>query len=192
MRAALVLVCHAPTSAVRSAAFPADEPIDERGQANAVTLAPSLPRARQAWCGPSIAARQTAAALGLVVGIEPDLRDCDFGRWAGRRVSDVALDEPEAFSQWMSDASAAPHGGEALVDVIRRVSPWLDRCRATAGTTIAVTHASVIRAAVVSAIDTTPNSFWHLDIGPLSRTSLRTDGRRWKLRGLTESTSLVL
>ncbi len=182
----LILICHAPTTATRRGAFPADEPVDERGQASAVAIAASLALPDQTWCAPSVAAGQTAAALGLVAFQEPALRDCDFGRWAGRRAVDVARDEPEAFAQWRTDPTVAPHDGEALVDLVERVSGWLDRCRATPGASVAVTHPSVIRAAVVAAIDATPKSFWHLNIGPLSRTTLRSDGRRWTVRGLTE------
>ncbi len=186
MHADLILICHAPTEATRRGAFPTDDRVDPRGLACAAAMAASVAGADHAWCAPSVAAGQTAVALGLVASQEPALRDCDVGHWAGRRAVDLARAEPEAFAQWMADPSAAPHGGEALVDVIERVGGWLDRCRATPGTTVAVTHVSVIRAAVVAAVDSTPRSFWHLDIGPLSRTALRSDGRRWALRSLTE------
>jgi hypothetical protein len=47
-----------------------------------------------------------------------------------------------------------------------------------------VTHAAVVRAAVVAATEAAPLTFWHLDIGPLCEVRLRTDGRRWVLRHL--------
>ena len=40
----LLLVRHAPTSATRASAFPADEPLDERGRRAAAGLAAALPR----------------------------------------------------------------------------------------------------------------------------------------------------
>ncbi len=106
MHADLILICHAPTKATRRGAFPANEAVDRGGQAGAVASAASLALPDRAWCAPSVAAGQTAAALGLVASQEPALRDCDFGRWAGRRAVDVARDEPEAFAQWVADPSS--------------------------------------------------------------------------------------
>jgi broad specificity phosphatase PhoE len=140
-------------------------------------------------CAPSAAARQTAEALGLglVLGlvVEPEIRDCDYGRWSGRPLVDVARDEPEAFTAWMTDPDSRPHGGESRADLLLRVGGWVDSLRQEQGrTTLAVTHPAVIRAAIVHAIEATPATFWHLDVGPLSRARLRSDGRRWALRSL--------
>jgi broad specificity phosphatase PhoE len=49
-----------------------------------------------------------------------------------------------------------------------------------------VTHPAVIRAAIVHAIEATPATFWHLDIGPLSQAWLRSNGARWALRSLRD------
>ncbi|MHB8466637.1 MAG: histidine phosphatase family protein, partial [Acidimicrobiales bacterium] len=81
-------------------------------------------------------------------------------------------------------AGAAPHGGEAMASMLVRIGGWVDECRGCAGMTVAVTHPSVIRAAITYAIDAGPAAFWHLDVGPLSVTRLRSDGSRWMLRGL--------
>jgi broad specificity phosphatase PhoE len=184
MHADLVLVCHASTAAVRSASFPNDEPLDERGAADAAAAAASLARPDRAWCAPSVAARQTAAALGLAASVEPALRDGDVGRWAGRAVAEVARDEPAAFATWRTDPRSSPSGAEPLVALLERVGGWLDGCIGEPGRTVAVTHTAVIRAAIVWAIEAAPATFWHVDIGPLSRTHLRSDGRRWALRSL--------
>jgi broad specificity phosphatase PhoE len=81
---------------------------------------------------------------------------------------------------WLSDAEAAPHGGESLADLFRRVSAWMDEC-IREGHTIAVTHAAVIRAAIIHVLDAPARSFWRIDIEPLSVTKLRGDGVRWTL-----------
>jgi hypothetical protein len=52
------------------------------------------------------------------------------------------------------------------------------------GHTVAVTHASVIRAAVVHVIEAELRSFWRVDVLPLAFADLRTNGRRWVLRSL--------
>jgi broad specificity phosphatase PhoE len=44
-----------------------------------------------------------------------------------------------------------------------------------------VTHASIIRAAVVHAIEAGPQSLWRIDIAPLSITRLSGTNGRWNL-----------
>jgi broad specificity phosphatase PhoE len=129
-----------------------------------------------------LCARQTAAALELAPAVDPGLRDCDYGRWAGRRLSDVGAEEPNAIAMWLTDASAAPHGGESIADVLRRTAAWLDRRIGENGHGVAVAHAAVIRCAILHAIGAPTHSFWHIDIGPLSMTELRHDGSRWRWR----------
>ncbi|MDQ1377621.1 MAG: hypothetical protein QOF81_139 [Acidimicrobiaceae bacterium] len=192
MHADLLLVCHASTAARRSASFPAGEPLDPQGEidARAAAIAMGALRPARLCCAPAPAARQTAAALSLFGGlqpvVEPAIRDCDFGRWSGRPMSDVAREEPGAFSSWMTDAASSSHGGESLAELLGRVATWVDSCRLLEGATVAVTHPAVIRAAIVHAIEATPATFWHLDIGPLSQAWLRSNGARWALRSLRD------
>jgi broad specificity phosphatase PhoE len=47
---------------------------------------------------------------------------------------------------------------------------------------IAVTHAAVIRAAVIGVLGAPPQSFWRIDVEPMSLVDLRSDKRRWALR----------
>ncbi len=68
-----------------------------------------------------------------------------------------------------------------VVAMIARVSTWLDAQLTIPGVILAVTHASVIRAAIVCALVTEPRSFWHIDIAPLSLTRLSGNGGRWTL-----------
>ncbi len=184
MTARLTWICHAATAAVRGAAFPADEPIEARGLAAARALAPRLPHADRAWASPLLRAQETAIALGLAAVPEAALRECDHGRWAGRTLAAVSADEPEAFAQWVADPSSAPHGGETLVHLLQRVGIWLDQQREATGTTTIVTHAAVIRAAVVHALSAPPRSFWRLDVAPLSLTRLSWAGDHWRLSSL--------
>jgi len=51
-----------------------------------------------------------------------------------------------------------------------------------------VTHAAVIRAAIIHAIHATPESFWRIDVPPLSRTSLSASNAGWRLRALESAT----
>jgi broad specificity phosphatase PhoE len=109
------------------------------------------------------------------------LRDSDYGKWTGLTVDDVQARDPDAVSEWIRDPEAAPHGGESVVALIARVSSWLEAQKAVPGIIVAVTHASVIRAAMVCALEAEPRSFWHIDVAPLSLTELSANNGRWTL-----------
>ena len=89
----LLLIRHASTDAVRRAAFPVDEPLDDAGLAAARGLSGRLGRG-DALSSPALRARDTAAAAGLRAAIEPALRECDFGAWAGRTLAEVHEEDP--------------------------------------------------------------------------------------------------
>jgi broad specificity phosphatase PhoE len=178
----LTLICHASTRAVRQAVFPEDEPLDAIGEAKARALAGLLHPADQVWSSPAQRARQTAQALKLDAKLEPLLADCDYGRWSGQRLADIQTDEPDATFAWLSDPSAAPHGGESIHSLLQRVAGWLDGLDANADHIIAVTHAAVIRAAVIHALGAGAEAFWRIDVNPLSLTDLRRSHGRWTLR----------
>jgi broad specificity phosphatase PhoE len=181
MTARLILVCHGSTEAVHQSAFPADEPLDPRGRADAAALADSMPRADQSWTSPELRTRQTAEALGLPASPLPFLHDCDYGRWSGRTFRAVYAQEPDAVAAWLQDHAAAPHGGESILSLVRRVATWLGEELTRHQQSIVITHPTVIRAAIVHAIDAKPQSFWRIDIAPLSRTRLSGSDGRWNL-----------
>lgn len=178
----LTLICHGATVATRSGAFPADEPLEQHALARAAALKPAIRRADRAWTSPALRARQTAAALGLDAVEEAALRDLDAGRWTGRRLEEIQAGEPQGIVAWLSDPDAAPHGGEALSALLVRTASWLDARAGDGGHGIAVTHASVIRAAILHALAATASSFWRIDVVPLGVTELSHDGRRWVWR----------
>jgi broad specificity phosphatase PhoE len=177
----LKLLCHASTSAVRNSAFPADEPLDPQGRKKLAAVPHRLGHAHRYLTSPALRAVQTAEALGLEAAIEAALRDSDYGKWTGLTLDEVQAQDPDAVAEWIRDPASAPHGGESVVALIVRVSAWLETQRATPGITVAVTHASVIRAAIVAALQAEPRSYWHIDIAPLSLTELRANGGRWTL-----------
>jgi broad specificity phosphatase PhoE len=180
----LTLLCHAATPALRAAAFPEDEAIENKSAADAAALVGALPRAKRTLVSPALRAKQTVCAMALDAEETASLRDCDYGRWRGRTLADIAAAEPDAMALWMSDPDAAPHGGESITDLIRRVGAWLD-AGGLEGGIIAVTHAAVIRAAVVYVLGAPAQSFWRIDAAPLSWIDLRRDDRRWTLRAAT-------
>jgi broad specificity phosphatase PhoE len=180
----LTLIRHAPSAATRRSAFPLDEPLDARTLEEARALRPRLDRADVAWTGPAARARQTAEALGLDATVAPELDECDFGAWRGRTLAELDTEDPVAVAAWIEDPAAAPHGGESLLALLDRVGGWLDAHSGDGARSVAVTHAGVIRAALVRALDAPVQAFWRFDVAPLSRTVLHAHDGRWTVRAV--------
>lgn len=178
----LVLVRHGGTGTTRRADFAADEPLNPAGVVAACGLRSLLPGFDEAACSPTARARQTAEAAGWQPIDEPGLRPLDVGRWSGRRLQEIGASDPAGLAGWLSDPAAEPHGGETVAELVERVrgllADWHD---AGAEPVVAVTHAAVIRAAVVVALDATPEAFWRIDAAPGSVTELHTRGDGWAL-----------
>lgn len=172
---------HAPTSATRAAAFPLDEPLDRRAIARASGLAGVVPSRAETLSSPALRCLQTARAAGLDPRLEPELAECDFGSWAGRSLAEVHADDPEAAGAWMKDPDARPHGGESLTAFAARVARWLDEQSRRDGWMLAITHAGVVKAALVHALGAPLEAFWQIDVDPLALTELRAHDGRWTL-----------
>jgi broad specificity phosphatase PhoE len=181
----LTLVSHAMTDAMAAGRFPTDEPLSPAGRRQVdasidlgIRTEPGEP-GYTALTGPEQRCRQTAELLGLQATIEPHLADLDCGRWRGDVLGGV---RPAELAVWLTDPTRAPHGGESVVELIGRVAGWLDSLTATKSQTVAVTHPAVVRAAIVTALDAPPKSFWRIDVAPVSRTVMHFRGHAWTLR----------
>lgn len=174
----LTLVSHAMTDAMAAARFPDDEPLNDHGCRQAAVGFEIKSGTRQ-LTAPERRTRQTAQLLGLRPVTEPRLADLDCRRWRGRALDDVP---PADLDVWLTDPVQAPHGGESIVDLVSRVAAWLASLADNASNTVAVTHPAVIRAAILTVLDASPNAFWRIDIKPLSRTVLHLRGAAWTLR----------
>lgn len=197
----LLLVSHASTAAMRAGRFPADDPLDARGlaEASAARARLSIPDVVAAFVSPAVCARETASALGLVASVHKGLADRDYGRWHGRRLADLAAEAPQDLAAWTHDPDAAAHGGESFSQLVKRVGQWLDAMsegisrltgdaalsEATSGAlrntryVITVTHAPVIRAAIVHALGASAAVFPRIEVAPLSVVELRCSRRGW-------------
>lgn len=182
MRVRLTMVCSGVSAAVRRGAFPGGEPPDDAALARAPAVAALLGRADRACSGPTPAARRTAAALGLEVRENEALRDLDYGAWAGRSFAAVEEAEPQTVAAWLRDPQMPAPGGESLADLHRRVAAMMDGMLREPGHTVAVTHAPVVRAAILHVLGAPLAGFRHIDVVPLSLADFRSDGHRWTLR----------
>lgn len=160
----LTMICNGATAATRRGSFPLDEPLEPRSLTQAKVMRGTLRRADRAWTAPALRARQTAEALSLGALVEPLLADQDHGSWAGKSFEDVQAQQPGDMAAWMTDLNATPHGGESLADVACRAAGLMDRLMAEPGHTIALTHASVIRTAIVHVLGAPLAACWKIDI----------------------------
>jgi broad specificity phosphatase PhoE len=177
----LTLISHAATLALRRASFPLDEPVIEAELEKTASLDWLAPRSQQVLCGPEQRAQQTAEALGLEASVAPELADVDYGSWRGKEVHEIHASDPDGLALWLTDVDAAPHDGESFIQLIARVGRWMAD-QTAAGHTVAVTHPSVIRAAILCTLQAPPPSFWRIEIAPLSVTDLRFNGSLWTAR----------
>jgi len=177
----LTLVSHAMTDAMSAGRFPTDEPLNAVGRRQLATAIDFGTTGFTALAGPEQRCLQTAELLGLHPTVDPRLADLDCGRWRGDVLGGV---RPAELAVWLTEPTSAPHGGESVVDLLGRVSGWLESVVAGDSRTVAVTHPAVIRAAILLALDAPPKSFWRIDVGPTSRTEMHYRGHVWTMRSL--------
>jgi broad specificity phosphatase PhoE len=178
----LTLLRHAATTATRRAGFPDDEPLEPSAARLARDLASRLGSYDAVWSGPARSALETMAALGLSATCSRDLDDLDAGAWRGRTIAEIGQSDPDGLAAWMADPAASPPGGESTLEVLARVQRWMDDRSGEGRRILAITHSIVIRAAVVRALLAPPLAVWRVDVAPLSRTVLHSDGDHWTIR----------
>jgi len=79
---------------------------------------------------------------------------------------------------WLSNADMDSHGGESFSELSQRVSSWMDSLSAK-GEVVAITHASIMRAAIIHALGCSVSSFRHIEIGPLTVVRLVRSRKGW-------------
>ena len=161
---ALTLVRHTRTLAADGLCYGRSEvALGPDFPAEAAAIAARLGRPERIVASPLVRCRRLAehlgAALGAPVAIDDDWREMDFGAWEGRPWSAV----PRAgLDAWAADfLEARPHGGESVAMLLGRTPRALAGCGGCA--TVAVTHAGVIRAALVAS--TGDAAAWQRPVG---------------------------
>ncbi|WP_221351503.1 histidine phosphatase family protein [Streptomyces beigongshangae] len=186
MHVRVTLIAAARGSSPPAERFDDDRPLDQTGwgevQRAAHALVP-LAAAELRYCSPTPRSRATGDALGLAPLVQPALRDCDMGRWRGLTLGEAMAREPQAVDAWLADPFSVAHGGEPMVEFIRRVGGWLDtRPAEDGGRIVAVAEPAVVRAALVYALRAHSSTYWNLDVRPLSTVTLIGWAGRWNLR----------
>ncbi|MGC4110295.1 MAG: histidine phosphatase family protein [Nocardioides sp.] len=188
MATTLILLCAAATRSSRTGGFPAfDEPLDEAGRRAATSVRLEDRFRARVRLSPSLAAVETAAAMRLDGREEIALGDIDHGEWAGRAFEAVHTDAPTELARWLIDPTQAVPGGEAMRGVEDRVGAWLDAVSREDAPICAITHATVIRAALAHALRMPLRTTLAIDIAPLSHTLLSFHNT-WRLQALGPAT----
>jgi broad specificity phosphatase PhoE len=152
-----------------------DAPLDTRGQRQALALArriaPEKPSA--VLSSPRRRARQTARAIAALTGhtvrVDWRLDELDFGRWSGKSFASLAAD-PD-WHRWNRErASSATPLGDDMAKARMRLMQVLDDIAQEypEQTVVLVTHAEVIRAALLHFMNRSANDFQKLEIAPAS------------------------
>jgi broad specificity phosphatase PhoE len=105
------------------------------------------------WTSPLQRARATAQEVGDALGIAPvvldDLVESARGQWEGRRVAELAVEEPEAWAAFAAgDPDFAFPGGESLREQGERTRAALAVVAAGPLPALVVAHAGTVRAAL--------------------------------------------
>ncbi len=177
-----LLIRHGHTRATEEGLLYTDPeaPLTKKGQAQAEALSKWLPGQKPDLLisSPSLRVRSTAAIIASVLELEPiiiaDLNEWHVGQWEGRTYLDIKKSEPELYHRWSADPiNNAPPGGESIAQMCLRVKGILESIISRfAGKRIAlVTHAGIIRAAIVEALSIPVENFWRLSVpvGSVSR-----------------------
>ncbi|MCE0446182.1 histidine phosphatase family protein [Streptomyces tricolor] len=122
--------------------------------------------------GPSARCARTAEALAIEATPDDALRDLDYGAWAGRSVQDIAAEDPHGLSRLADGPGRRTARGESVRRLCRRTAAWLGALPAGPGPILAITEASVIRAALVHALSVPVRSFRQLEVPPASAVTL--------------------
>lgn len=153
-----------------------DAPLTAVGQMQAAQLAQAATAYRVAaiYTSPLARARQTAdavaAATGLALVEEVELREATFGDWENRTRAEVLASDPELLTSWeRSDVLAPPHG-ESLAQVQKRIVACADALAgAHPGQSIAlVSHVGPIKALVCATLGLPPLGARRMWLDPAS------------------------
>ncbi|HEV2557565.1 MAG TPA: histidine phosphatase family protein [Microvirga sp.] len=118
-------------------------------------------------------AEPIAAATGAAVAVNEGILEIEFGEWTGRTFETLGGDA--RWAAWNgARAVNRPPGGEAMLEVQARVIAALEALRAAYPdrTLVVVSHADVIKAALLYHLGLPVDAYGRFDIDPASVSTL--------------------
>lgn len=169
----LIVVRHGRTAANASGRLlgRADPPLDEVGVTQAEAVANRLADLGvvRVVTSPLQRARDTAAAIGAVAGVVPEVDErwveVDYGVLDGMPLDEVPT---EVWARWRGEPDFAPEGGESLASVTDRVNQACEDlwAQATDGHVVVVSHVSPVKAAAGWALGVGHDVTWRTFVSP--------------------------
>lgn len=156
-----------------------DAALDERGARQAVALAQRIEREHPALVltGPRRRTRETAHAIVRQIGcpmqIASELDEMEFGVWSGRAFAELARDPH--WQRWNRERSdCRTPAGDSIVSVQARIVEYLHALAlGFPGTTLVlVTHAEVIRGALLRVLCMPIDHYHRIEVSPASLSAL--------------------
>ncbi|MFC4338091.1 histidine phosphatase family protein [Salininema proteolyticum] len=186
-RSTVHLLRHGPTSATRRSLFAADEPLDAKGRDLVADWCGRL-EADRAASSPLRRCLETAELAGHADPVvDGRWSELDFGQWKGLSLARAAELYPDDMSRWLEDPfGVSPPGGETFAQLKERVESAMRDLAATGETTLVVTSAGPIKAAVLSVLEAPSTSLWRIDPMPGSVTTFTAHDGIWSLRALSK------
>ena len=108
-----------------------------------------------------------AAALGVPISIDHDLREMDFGLWEGLTFDEVQERYPEDLQRWKQSAWASPSGSsETFAAVANRMRSAARRfaSRYAGASIVAITHVTPVKALVADALGAPPSALFRMEL----------------------------
>lgn len=150
---------------------------EQAEQAAARIAALGADRIAAVYSSPMERARETAAPIARAVGrrvrVLDSLNECDFGRWTGRRLSDLRRRRDWRQVQRTPSSFRFP-GGESFAEMQTRMTHAVQSLttRHPGSTVVAVSHADTIKAAVSHASGAHLDMFQRIVVSPCSITAI--------------------
>jgi broad specificity phosphatase PhoE len=148
-----------------------DTPLNERGREQARDLAGRAVElgVRALYSSQLARALETARIVGERIGLEPivDERFAESrrGEWEGRRLRDIAREEPERWAAWRSGGTEFRFpGGESLGEHIARVGDALREVQGGELPALVVSHGGTVRSALVACGERSAEDFMDIRV----------------------------
>ncbi|SFB35813.1 alpha-ribazole phosphatase family protein [Azotobacter beijerinckii] len=126
---------------------------------------------------------ELAAAQGLPLQVEADLRELHFGAWEGRNAGELMHDDAEGLGRFWADPYAfTPPDGEPVADFEARVLGAVERLRrdCVGRRLLLVTHGGVMRLLLARARGLPREHLLQVTVAHGALHRLRLDGLDWR------------
>jgi len=175
-----------------------DSSLTPRGEAQAAAVADRLAGEEEPiaalYTSPLRRAQQTAAAIGIALGLDPipvdDLREINFGEADGTSVEEMETTRPALYARWKdrSDMMFQWPGGERRIDFYRRLARACDDilARHPQETVAVVTHGGALRACLAHLLSEQMSAWWRYALDNCGVSRVRVDGSQRELLTLND------